>query len=236
MKISICDDSLEMLNLLKEWVEEFMEESECQIQLYDNGIDLIYEIEHNDGAIPDIIFMDIKLKNDNGIDVAKVIKKYKDDAIIIFISGYSEYFEDCFEADPVYFLVKPLKKETFTKAMEKAFDIITRKDKKYLVLRKTEVIRISLDNIFYIESEGRKVHIYCQKETLTYYEKLDCLENQLRSEFVRCHKSYLVNMKWVRRVDSKLVFLTNGIEIPVSRNKMTETKDKVFEYFGRQLR
>ena len=80
------------------------------------------------------------------------------------------------------------------------------------------------------------MHIYCQKETLTYYEKLDCLENQLRSEFVRCHKSYLVNMKWVRRVDSKLVFLTNGIEIPVSRNKMTETKDKVFEYFGRQLR
>lgn len=234
MKISICDDDSNMLNMLKAWVEEFMDESECQIQLYDNGIDLIYEVEHNE--IPEIIFMDIKLKNDNGIDVAKIIKKYKDDAVIIFISGYSEYFEDSFEADPVYFLVKPIKKESFTKAMEKAFEKITSKDKKYLVLRKTEVVRIPLDDIFYIESEGRKVHIHCKKEILTYYEKLDHLEEQLKKDFVRSHKSYLVNMKWVRRVDSKFAFLTNGVEIPISRNKLMDTKDKVFEYFGRQLR
>ena len=207
MKISICDDSLDILNLLKEWVEEFAGESECQIQLYDNGI-----------------------------DVAKVIKKYKKDTIIIFISGYSEYFEKSFEADPVYFLVKPLKKETFTKAMEKAFEKLTSKEKKYLVLRKTEVIRIPLDDIVYIESEGRKIHIHCSKEILSYYEKLDCLEKQVENDFVRCHKSYLVNMKWIRRVNSKLVILTNGMELPVSRNKLMDTKDKVFEYFGRQLR
>lgn len=236
MKISICDDSLEMLNMLKEWMEEFMEGFEYEIQLYDNGIDLIYEIEHTDGVAPQIIFMDIKLKNDNGIDVAKVIKKYNEEAVIIFISGYSEYFEESFEAEPTYFLVKPLKKESFTKAMEKAFEKMNCQDRRYLILRKKEVIRIPLDHILYIESEGRKIHINCQKETLTYYEKLDCLEDQLKGEFVRCHKSYLVNMKWVRRVDSKLIFLTNGTEIPVSRNKLMETKDKVFEYFGRQLR
>lgn len=127
MKIYICDDDLNMLYMLKTWLVEYMEDREYQIQIYDNGIDMIYEVEHSDSQEPQIIFMDIKLKNDNGIDVAKVIKRLNQNAVIIFISGYTEYFEDSFEADPVYFLIKPLKKDVFEKAMGKALNKISKK-------------------------------------------------------------------------------------------------------------
>ncbi len=236
MKILICDDDSNMVNMIADWVKDYMDGCECQVQTYDNGIDVIYEIEHNDQLESEIIFMDIKLKNDNGINVAKEIKKLNQNAVIIFISGYSEYFEDSFEAEPVYFLIKPLKKETFSRAMEKAIDKICKKNHKFLLLRKKEVARIFFDDIYYVESIGRKIHIHCQQGEAEYYEKLDRLMEQLEGEFVRCHKSYLVNMQWIQCVDNKMITLTNGTQIPVSRNRMTETKDMVFEYLGRQMK
>ena len=235
MKIYICDDDLNMLYMLKTWLVEYMEDREYQIQIYDNGIDMIYEVEHSDSQEPQIIFMDIKLKNDNGIDVAKVIKRLNQNAVIIFISGYTEYFEDSFEADPVYFLIKPLKKDVFEKAMGKALNKISKKNNKFLLLRKKDVSRIFLDEIYYVESEGRKIHIHCQQGKTEYYDKLDILEEQLEGDFVRCHKSYLVNMKWVRCVDHRSITLLDGKQIPVSRNRLAQTKEKVFEYLGRQL-
>ena len=235
MKIYICDDDKNMYPMLAEWIREYLNGSECQVETYDNGIDLIYELKNIESSGPDIIFMDIKLKNDNGIDVAKLIKKENKNAVIIFISGYTEYFEDSFEAEPVYFLIKPLKKEMFLRAMDKAMEKMEQKKEKYLLFRKKDVSRIFFDDIYYVESIGRKIHIHCRQGEFEYYEKLDFIMNQLEGEFVKCHKSYLVNMKWIQQVDNKAITLMNGIEIPVSRNRMTETKDKVFEYLGRQF-
>ena len=235
MKFFVCDDDLNMLNMLTKWIAEYMDGRECQIKTYCNGIDVIYDIEHGEEYEPEIIFMDIKLKNDNGIDVAKVIKKINWNAVIIFISGYSEYFEDSFEAEPVYFLIKPLKKEVFTKAMDKAFEKVNQNNRKFLLLRKKEVARIFFDDIYYVESNGRKIRIHCQQGEVEYYEKLDILTEQLEGDFVRCHKSYLVNMKWIQSIKNKSVILLNDEAIPISRNRLPETKDKVFEYLGRQL-
>ena len=122
MKIYICDDDVNVLNMLTKWIDEYMQNREYKLVTYCSGIDVIYDIEHNEEDGPEIIFMDIRLKNDNGIDVAKFVKKKNKNAVIIFISGYTDFFEESFEAEPIYFLIKPLKKEMFEKAMEKAFE------------------------------------------------------------------------------------------------------------------
>ncbi len=235
MKIFVCDDDLNMLNLVTKWISEYMDGREYQIKTYCNGIEVLYDIEHSEEKGPKIVFMDIKLKNDNGITVARTLKQLDNNIVIIFISGYSEYFEDSFEAEPVYFLIKPLKKETFIRAMDKALDKVEKKENKFLLLRKKEVSRIFFDDIYYVESVGRKIHIHSQQGETEYYEKLDTLQEQLEGDFVRCHKSYLVNMKWIQQVDYRMVTLMNGMQIPISRNRVTETKEKVFEYLGRQL-
>lgn len=236
MKIYICDDDLNTVNLLAEWVGEYLIGSECRVRTYNNGIDVIHEISKNAGQETEIIFMDIKLKNDNGIDVAKEIKKMNQNAVIIFISGYSEYFEESFEAEPVYFLIKPLKKETFARAMEKAIEKGRQKMKKFLLLRKKEVSRIFFDDIYYVESVGRKIQLHCVEEKIECYEKLDDLEEKLEGDFVRCHKSYLVNMKWLQSIDNRFISLMNEMRIPISRAQLAQTKEKVFEYLGRQMR
>lgn len=234
LRVIACDDDRNMLGMLENCVREYMEEysvsAQWQYLAYENGIDLIYDLEHTISESGEIFILDIKLKNDNGITVAKTIKSKKRNAVIIFISGYTEYIEDSFEADPVYFLVKPLKKDAFYKAMNKAIEKIHSVEKKFLIIKNKEVIRIFYDEILYAESIARKIHIHCHEENVEYYEKMDELTKKMGSHFVRCHKSYLVNMKYIKSVDNKEITLLNGMKIPVSRTKATETKERVLEY------
>lgn len=232
MRIIACDDDKNVLMLLEEWVKEYMGDQHYQYITYTNGIDLIKDIGVYDGDEPQILFMDVKLKNDNGIDVAKILNKEYGNIAVIFISGYTEYLEDSFEADPVYFLVKPLKKEIFEKAMKKAIEKVKNNERKFLLIKGKEVTRVFYDEIYFAESVGRKMRLYCEEDMLEYYEKMDELEKELKGSFVRCHKSFLVNLMHVRSVDGRDITLMNGKKIPISRNKSAETKEKVFAYLG----
>ena len=76
------------------------------------------------------------------------------------------------------------------------------------------------------------MRLYCEEDMIEYYEKMDELEKELKGSFVRCHKSFLVNLMHVRSVDGRDITLMNGKKIPISRNKSAETKEKVFAYLG----
>ena len=236
MRIIACDDDKNMMMLIKQWTQELLENQPFQFIFYENGIDLLNEMEQYEGKDSQIVFMDIKLKNDNGIGVAKILNRNYGNTAVIFISGYTEYLEDSFEADPVYFLVKPLKKEKFRRAFEKALQKITSEERKYLLVKGKDIKRVFYDEIYYAESMTRKIHLYFKDQEIEYYEKMDELEKLLQGEFVRCHKSYLVNLRYVSRVDGKKVTLIDGTEIPISRKNAKDTKEIVFEYLGRQLR
>lgn len=232
MRIIVCDDDKNMLVLLEKWVAEYMGDQFYRYMAYDNGIDLLKDMENYQGDTSQILFMDIKLKNDNGIDVAKILNKEYSNTVIIFISGYTEYLEDSFEAEPVYFLVKPLKKDVFEKAMEKAIEKLQNSERKFLLIKGKELKRVFYDELYYAESEGRKIHLYCKDGMIEYYEKMDVLEGILKDTFVRCHKSFLVNLSYIRSIDGKEITLLNEKRLPISRMKAAETKHIVFEYLG----
>lgn len=232
MRIIACDDDKNMLALLEKWVKEYMGEKTYHFFAYNNGIDLLKEMEHYKGTEPQILFMDIKLKNDNGIDVAKLLNEGYGNTAVIFVSGYTEYLEESFEADPVFFLVKPLKKDRFEKAMEKATEKLGKAERKFLLLKGKELRRVFYDEIYYIESAGRKLQLFGVDVFIEYYAKMDSMEGELKDNFVRCHKSFIVNLMYVRSMDGKEITLMNGKKIPISRNRVNETKQKLFDYLG----
>lgn len=232
MRIIACDDDKNMLALLEKWVKEYMEEKTYHFFAYDSGIELLKEMEHYKGTEPQILFMDIKLKNDNGIDVEKLLNEGYGNTAVIFVSGYTEYLEESFEADSVFFLVKPLKKDRFEKAMEKATEKLDKAERKFLLLKGKELRRVFYDEIYYIESAGRKLQLFGVDGFIEYYAKMDSVEEELKDDFVRCHKSFIVNLMYVRSMDGKEITLMNGKKIPISRNRVNETKQKLFDYLG----
>lgn len=235
MRVIACDDDKTTLELIERWTREWMENRSYQYIAYENGIELLKAMEDYWGDEPQIVLIDIKLKNDNGIDVAKMLNKKYGNVAIIFISGYTEYFEDSFEADPVYFLVKPMKKENFEKAMERAMKKLMDNERKFLLVKGKELRRVFYEEIYYCESAARKVKLHGTFGEIEFYEKLDNLEEELQGEFVRCHKSFLVNMRHVRCVDAKEITLLEGTKVPVSRKKAQATKEMIFDYLGRMM-
>lgn len=232
MRIIACDDNEAILNLLEMWTKKWMEENHYEYISYQNGWELLEDMEKCHETEPQIIFMDIKLREENGIDIAKALNREHRNVAFIFISGYTEYVENSFEADPVYFLVKPLKWENFQKALDKAVKKIQENAQKFYLVKGKELRRIFHDEIYYAESIARKVKLYCTFGEVEFYERMDHLEQELGEEFVRHHKSYIANMRYVRSVDGKELTMLNGVKIPISRNKIQETREKVFAYFG----
>lgn len=236
MKIVVCDDDMRMQSMLRQWVEEYVEGQNFQFAFYQTGAKLLDDMSHLGVSEPQIVFMDIRLKNDNGIEIARTLNKDYDNTAIIFISGYTEYFEDSFEADPIYFLVKPLKKEVFKKAMDKAvYKLSHSEQRSFFIEQERELKRVFLKDIYYAESNGRKIKLHGSFGVIEYYEKMASLEEQLGADFVRSHKSFLVHMQYVHSMNARNITMMDGSIIPVSRRMLIETRRAIFEYLGKKL-
>lgn len=87
--------------------------------------------------------------------------------------------------------------------------------------------------IVYLESRGHTVTIHTQSETVTVYERLEKLRPLLPEGFIQCHKSFLVNMRHIRRFLPQDILLDTHAQIPVSRSKYALTKETYFRYMGK---
>ena len=122
MDIAICDDDKNILQYLKQKIEIILEDN-CEITTFENGYDLI-EYINSDISNPDIIFIDIDLKDHLGIDIAKKIQQKFNNIKIIFITGNASYVEDIFEVETLDYLTKPINEEKLKKALNKAMEVI----------------------------------------------------------------------------------------------------------------
>ena len=156
MKVAIIDDNKDVLNNLEQLLkdEEF---GKCEIHTFTNTNKLEKVINNH----LDIIFIDIKLENNNGIDFIKNNKEKLVNTNIVYITGYDDYMENIFETNPFYLLKKPITKEKLIKVFTKLND---KDNKKYLLLKNgKEIIRVSIKDILYIESFGRVVEFHLDK-------------------------------------------------------------------------
>lgn len=101
----------------------------------------------------------------------------------------------------------------------------------FLQMEGKENRKVYLDEIYYGESQGRKIKVYCVTEKVEFYSKLDDLEQILPDNFLRCHKSFFVNMQHVRCVDWQDITMMDGKKVPVGRRQASEARKKIFLYF-----
>lgn len=229
MNIVICDDDKNILTYLGEKIKDILKD-DCIITTFNNGSDLINHI-NNDITKPDIIFMDIDLKSERGIDIVKEIQRDFQNIKIIFMTGYQSYVEDIFEVETLYYLAKPINEEKLKKALKKAVDTIKKENEEILALQiKKEVISINLKDINYVESNLRTIIIHCDEIKETIYKKLNEIEEILPDNFIRCHQSYIVNMEKVNILARNKFILKTGDKVPISQSKYRETKDRFLDY------
>lgn len=227
--IGICDDEAYMLEVLSEKVSAFFRREAMEIKIFpfQSGKALLSCNEKLD-----IIFLDIQMGAPDGYATAKELRDRGFNGVLIFVTILQDYVFHAFEVQAFDYLVKPLQEENFIRTMERLVQSIRNPRRKQLLIQKgTECSIVPFDNIVYCEIINRKIYLHLKDEpVMDYYDKIERLEQKLDERFFRCHRSYLVNLQYLRSYREERAYLTTGETIPVSRLRGSEFAAVILKY------
>lgn len=212
LKIVICDDikedALATVDCLKAYYEQHSG-SKPQVSIVSNG-EKLRKIEQID-----ILFLDIELNNESGIELAAEINRTSPKTMVVFVSSFPFYVTDAFNVNASQFFVKPLQYEVFQREYGRLL-------KRYEALQDTFTRKIGHDevefhkaDIVYIESRKRVLFVYTSDGKFQqYYGKIGDEEQFFaNTNIIRCHRGFLVNLAHVVHVDR------NGVTVRFADGK-----------------
>ena len=229
MNILICDDEKEICEQFKSIILKKYPDWTIYIAESSENIRHIFN-EFNSKF--DVVFMDIVLEEESGIDIANKFSEQFLESRLIFISGYPDKVPGIFfKAEPFGFINKPLNAELIYRYIDKALRESEMENRYFSCNKAGKELRIPFSNILYIESMGRKLFIKTENGEFNAFGKIDEIKNAPDS-FVRCHKSFLVNMNFVDSYSKHCFFMKDKKEINVSRSRLTEAESKYYIFRG----
>lgn len=234
IKIAFCDDDMEVLHQMNELLDRYRVERNEDITYaaFQSPFELLTEIEK--GIRPDILFLDVMMPGQNGMDVAKEIRQYDTNMKIIFLTSSPEFAVESYSVGAYFYQLKPIWEESFFRLMDAVLAECEKKKKNSLILRsKDGITRIDLQQLEYCEVLGRKLLFHLENgAVLESAGSLDDLAGQLMqySNFFRPHRSFLVNMEYIQNISSRSIKMVNDAEIPIPHGKCSEIKNTYMEY------
>lgn len=234
IKIAFCDDDMEVLHQMNELLDRYRVERNEDITYaaFQSPFELLTEIEK--GIRPDILFLDVVMPGQNGMDVAKEIRQYDTNMKIIFLTSSPEFAVESYSVGAYFYQLKPIWEESFFRLMDAVLVECEKKKKNSLILRsKDGITRIDLHQLEYCEVLGRKLLFHLENgAVLESAGSLDDLAGQLMqySNFFRPHRSFLVNMEYIQNISSRSIKMVNDAEIPIPHGKCSEIKNTYMEY------
>lgn len=227
--VAICDDEKSVLDIVENVTKTVFAERNIISKIYkfSNAKELLETLSTNH---IDLVFLDIELNEDDGIEIAKQINSKNIDTKIVFISSHEERVFDSLKARPYGFI----RKSSFIKDFDFVINtylnegnINDETDYKLAIVGKNTQ-GISVSNISFIESQGRYqiIHLANPKEEISVRLSMNELSDELKDHsFIRIHKSYLVNSSFIQVINSDNVKLTTGDILYVSKRNVPEIKN-----------
>lgn len=234
IKVAFCDDDLSVLNEISVLLDQYRVDRNKEIAYtaFNSPLELMAEIEK--GMRVDILFLDVIMPGENGIDVAKEIREYDNNVKIIFLTSSAEFAVQSYTVGAYFYQLKPIWKESFERLMDSVISECKKEQQSGLILRcKNGITRIELDKLEYCEVIGRTLLFHMDNGSV--FERngsLDELCEQLTQykNFLRPHRSFLVNMDYIQNISYRAVSMSSLTEIPIPRGKYAEIKDIYLEY------
>ena len=233
LHLAICDDEWDTVLALEGMIHQVLQDNVI-ISKHSNPFSLLtYIVDEVKGEI-DLIILDIKLGEQNGIEVAKTIQSYFSEIKVVFMTKYLKLAQDIFQISPVYFLAKPVELRYLRAALYKTMELIDEQESSVLILKPKyggkNIVTFKVRDIYYIESDMRQLHIHGADSSQSLYMKMNEVERELPDNFCRCHQSFLVNMDKIRKITAEEILLFNDKAIPISRSKKKETLERLKQY------
>ena len=236
MKAIIIDDEPLARMIIKEYLQPYT--NVTLVEECNDGFEGIKAIQHHQ---PDLIFLDIQMPKINGFEMLELVDN---PPLVIFTTAFEEYAIKAFDAHAADYLLKPFSKDRCDKAIQKALlqkcsaaqaiagSALEAAPTNRIVVKDNGKIKIiPLAQVQYVEAADDYVKIhtaegnFLKKKTMQYFEN-----NLPQQEFIRIHRSYIVNAQLITRItpyekDSHLALLTTGAQLPVSKGGYSKLKE-----------
>ncbi|MBR1393425.1 MAG: response regulator transcription factor [Ruminococcus sp.] len=242
-RVAVCDDDKAFLGMLSRAASEAFSKRDIAVSVdsFTSG-DVLLEVHR---AQPfDVVFLDIDMPGTDGFTAAKVLTDISPSCYIIFFTSHSELVYDSFEFRPLDFIVK----EAGGAVAARLERVISRLSENMLQDQRVDLVNkeqgrlsVPLREIVFIESSDHNIlyHIIGRSEPFAVRGRIsDCERELSQKHFVRVHKKYLVNLRYVFSLDltCELVVLKTGGRLPMSRGCKQETDRRLTEYLRRETR
>jgi Response regulator of the LytR/AlgR family len=217
-KIAICDDNETDITYIAQMVHIWAENTKniIAIQSFPSAESFLFHYAEEKDY--DILLLDIEMKNINGVELAKEIRKENDAVQIIFVTGYSDYIAEGYEVSALHYLMKPVKEEKLFEIMNRATVKLQKNEKALFLTLSGETVRIPIYEIRYLEVQQNYVTIHA-KEDYSIKRTLGEFEHELDERFYRMGRSYLVNLTYIQKITKTSVLLSDGSVLPLPRGQ-----------------
>ena len=236
MRIAICDDERiyrsSVSDAVNKWglVKKNIAMSICS---YASCEDILEALSNGDYF--DIIFLDIQIPNEmSGLELARRIRQHNNTTIIVFITNYAEYACYGYQVNALRYICKPINEDQISECLEVAYLQWVYGQKEQLTLNTLHGIYVlKIRDILYVEAQSHRIsfHNISRKEELSVRMSMNQLcENLPEGLLIKCHRSYLVNILYIRKILRTTLTLADGTELPIGKQNR-EALMRMFEKF-----
>ena len=208
MRVLICDDDRFCVTYTRELVEYYFQKKHIDADIYcvRSGEELLA-----DKGRKDIVFLDIEMPGMNGICAGRKLMERNKDTILFLITSYEEYLDDAFRIRAFRFLSKPIDRNRFYRNLEDALEEYAMKSVRILIETKEASFTVESRYIVMVESLGKKVTVHTVQSSVDSIRNMDYWKRILPENcFITTGRGYLVNLKYVKRYDHSVVYLSHG--------------------------
>ena len=226
--IAVCDDNKTICSQIESTLLAYAEKNLLKINVtifYDGESYINYTEKGNNF---DLVYLDIQMNSLNGVEVGKIIRKVRKDysTEIVYISGKDEYDRLLFDLQPLHFIPKPINPNSVIEDLKLAMERSKKSFDFFKYKKGNEFFKIPVNDIIYFESQSREMKIVLKDSEDYFYGSMeDITQTFTKFQFVKIHRSYLINYDHARIFKYDEVKMSNGDVLPISQSKRKEIRE-----------
>ena len=232
MNIVLCDDDQLQIDLLQKYLAKWQNKNNnyCSCISFSSAIQLLLNIE--DLQNTDLFILDIEMKDLNGMQLAKKLRDLNFNCQIAFITGYKEYVFEGYLVDAISYILKPLSENEFFSCLDKVVNKQQKQQATILVQTESGIQKVIVQDIVCIESQKHNLLITTKNGSLITRMTINQIEDLLNNQFfISPHRSYLVNIAYIERINKSEIQLIKELIIPIARGKWQLINKCYLDYY-----
>lgn len=238
LNIALCEDQLSDIDRIHVFLSEYRDHNPYalfRVAVFSNAADILASVEA--GNHYDICLMDVIMPGMDGITAAKALRAANSDVVIIFTTVSKEFAVEAFSVKAANYLIKPIAREEFFVAMDQAIASLGRQVERYTTIHTQRGNQMEkLSDILCVEVMGHSLCYHLSEDRQVKSKVLRVSFEEAAADlfedscFIRPHRSFLVNARFIHKLTKNSFLMDNGMQVPISRLRYADVKDQYMQY------